>query len=156
MPRISQIELFQQVRQPILSIRNTVTLADLPKNIGAGFTQLAEYSHAQQVLVTDIPFVIYHDYQRMNENYIDVEVVIPVKDSYDGSERIKPSFLPESKYISCMYQGSYAETGPVYEEMAKWITEKGLKIKGDCYECYYNGVEYPESMLLTKIVIPVE
>lgn len=156
MPRISQIELCHQIKQPILSIRSTVSLSELPQTIGSGFAQLAAYSHKQHALMTDVPFVIYHDYLKMDESRIDVEVAFPVKESYTGLGSICSSFMPESQLVFCMYQGNYAETGPVYEEMAKWISEKELKIKGNCYECYYNGPEYAESLLLTKIVIPVE
>jgi effector-binding domain-containing protein len=42
-----------------------------------------------------------------------------------------------------------------YEEMADWIAKNGLKPVGTAYEHYYNGPEYPESELLTMIVMPV-
>jgi effector-binding domain-containing protein len=45
---------------------------------------------------------------------------------------------------------------PVYEEMQKWMGENGYVHAGPVYEHYYNGPEFPESELVTKIVMPVE
>ncbi|WP_243671033.1 hypothetical protein [Methanoculleus chikugoensis] len=39
--------------------------------------------------------------------------------------------------------------------MAGWIEKNGLQPVGTVYEHYYNGPEYPESELLTMIVMPV-
>ncbi len=55
-----------------------------------------------------------------------------------------------------MYRGPYSESEPVYEEMAEWIKEKGLEPVGICYEYYYNDLQFPESELLTKVVMPIK
>jgi effector-binding domain-containing protein len=155
MPRITPIELLHYVDQPAFSIRKTVKLAELPTSIGSGFSLLAEYCRRKNVLPCEIPFVIFHDYLNSTEHQIDLDVVMPVKNAESNDPAINAIVLPQTKVICCIYQGSYVESGPVYVEMAEWAKSKGLTIVGDCYECYYNGVEYDESLLLTKITIPV-
>jgi effector-binding domain-containing protein len=56
-----------------------------------------------------------------------------------------------------MHKGPYSDMQPVYEEMLKWIAEKGYQPKGVYYEYYYNSPnEVPYSELLTRIVIPLQ
>ncbi len=59
--------------------------------------------------------------------------------------------------VSAMYKGPYSGMEAVYNEIFKWIGEKGYQPAGVYYEYYYNSPqEVPESELLTKIVIPLK
>ena len=75
---------------------------------------------------------------------LDVEIGFPVASPLPGKGEIQAGLIPEGKIVFCMYLGGYGEIGPVYEEMAKWITDKGLIPEGTAYEYYYNDPEFPE------------
>lgn len=156
MPKMSNIELLYQVKQPILSIKATVTLDELPMTIGSSFGKLGGYLAELGELMTDIPFVIYHNFENMDSRKIEVEIGFPVTHELPEKDNIKFSVIPESKIIFCMYRGAYGEITPVYTEMGQWLQKNGYKAKGPCYEYYYNDNTFPESELLTKVVIPFE
>jgi len=81
----------------------------------------------------------------------------PVSKPLPGKDDIKASEIPPGKIISYMYKGPYSAMEPVYNEIFKWIGEKGYQPKGVYYEYYYNSPdEVLESELLTRIVIPIK
>lgn len=153
MPKISRIELLKQREQPTLVIRTHTSIQDLPRLIGESYGKLGAYLQERGELLSDIPFVAYHNMDMQN---LDVEIGFPVASPLPGKGEIQAGQIPEGKIVFCMYLGGYAEIGPVYEEMAKWITDKGLIPEGTAYEYYYNDPEFPENQLLTKIVMTVK
>ncbi|MGI6005482.1 MAG: GyrI-like domain-containing protein [Christensenellales bacterium] len=152
MPRISAIEVFKQMPQPTLSIRTRTKVQDLPQLIGESYSKMARYLHELGELLTDVPFVCYHN---MDMQDLDVEIGFPVAGPLPEKENMKPGGIAQGHMVFCMYRGPYGEMAPVYDEMAKWIDENGYQAVGTAYEHYYNGPEFSESELLTKIVMPV-
>jgi effector-binding domain-containing protein len=153
MPKMSEIALLKLIEQPSLSIRKKVRVQDLPLLIGESYGKIAQYLGELGEIMADMPFVCYHNLDMQN---LDIEIGFPVSKSLPEKEDIKPSRIPEGYIVFCMYRGPYKEMEPVYIEMAKWIEENGLKPTGISYEFYFNGPEFPESELLTKIVMPVK
>lgn len=153
MPKMSDIAILKQLHQPTLTIRTTTKVQALPQIIGQSYAKIASYLDELGETMTDIPFVCYHNLDMQN---LDVEIGFTVSDSFAQKEDIKPSFIPEGYIVFCMYRGPYSEVGSVYDEMAAYITDNGYKAIGTSYEFYYNGPDFPESELLTKIVMPVK
>ncbi|KAF5088453.1 GyrI-like small molecule binding domain protein [anaerobic digester metagenome] len=152
MPRISNIELLQKREQPTLSIRTRAKVEDLPMLIGGGYGRMAAYMKELGELLSDVPYVAYHNMDMQN---LDVEMGFPVSKVLPEKGDMQPGSIPGGRVVFCMYRGAYRDMAPTYEEMAGWIEKNGLKPVGTAYEHYYNGPEYPESELLTMIVMPV-
>lgn len=153
MPRISDIEILQKAEQPTLFIRTHARVDELPVLIGESMGKLAAYLEGIGELLADVPYVGYHTSDMQN---LDVEIGFPVARPLPGTEGIQAGSLPAGNVIFCMYRGAYGELGPVYDEMSRWIEEHQRKAAGVVYEHYYNGPEFPESELLTMIVMPLE
>lgn len=156
MPRVSNIELLKQVKQPTITIRTFTKVEDLPMLIGQSYGRIAAYLKELGELMTDVPFVAYHN---MDMNNLDVEIGFKVSAKLPDRGEIKAAVLPESTVVFCMYRGPYNEIEAPYNEMAKWITANGYIPSGSSYEYYYNGPESPEcpkEELLTKIIMPIE
>ena len=152
MPRITDFILITTPEIQTLSIRTRTSIAQLPPLIGASYGKLASYLAENQAMVADIPFVAYHNMDMQN---LDVEIGFPVTMSFAGRGEIQPSKIPSGPQVFCLYQGSYHEIGPVYEEMAAWISQNGWEPRGTAFECYYNGPEWPANQLLTKVMMPL-
>lgn len=152
MPRVSNIELLRKREQPTLSIRTRAKVEDLPMLIGEGYCRMAEYLKELGELLSDVPYVAYHNMDMQN---LDVKIGFPVSKVLPGKGEIQSGSIPESNVVFCMYRGAYREMASTYGEMAGWIEKNGLTPTGTAYEYYYNGPEYPESELLTMIVMPV-
>lgn len=153
MPRISNIEILQLNDQPILSIRVKTQIEKLPALIGDSYCKIAAYMKEIGELFSGVPFVAYHNLDMQN---LDVEMGFPVTKPMPHKDDIEFKVISAGKIIFCMYRGAYSEMAPVYDEMAKWISDNGYEPVGTAYEYYYNGPEFPENELLTKIVMPVK
>jgi len=153
MPKVSNIEVLKQREQPSLTIRTNTSIEDLPQLIGESYRKIGSYLQEIGELISDVPFVAYHNLDMQN---LDVEIGFPVAMPLQGKGEIKSSFIPEGKIVFCMYQGPYSEMESVYGEMAKWIADNGYTPNDTVYECYYNDPEFPESQWLTKILMPVK
>ena len=91
----------------------------------------------------------------MDMQDLDLEIGFPVSKALPEKGEIRSGSIPEGNVVFCMYRGAYREMASAYNDMAAWIEERGLTPAGSVYECYYNGPEWPESELLTMIVMPV-
>jgi effector-binding domain-containing protein len=152
MPRMTNIEMIQINEQPALTVRTVTRVEELPALIGESYQRIGEYMGELKELFSGVPFVAYHNLDMQN---LDVEIGFPVAKPLPGKNAIRLSCIPAGKAIFCMYRGAYSEMAPVYEEMAKWITDNGCIPAGTAYEFYYNSPDFPESELLTKIMMPI-
>lgn len=152
MPRISNIEILYRNEQPTLSIRTRTKVENLPVLIGEGYDRMAAYLKDLGEFLSDVPYVAYHNMDMQN---LDVEIGFPVSKALQGKNDIQAGSIPAGKVVFCMYRGPYAEMEPVYAEMTKWIDENGYRPVGTVYEYYCNGPEFPESEMLTRIVMPI-
>jgi len=153
MPRVSNIEILYKNEQPTLSIRTRTKVESLPMLIGEGYGKMAAYLKELGELLSDIPYVAYHN---MDMQDLDVEIGFPVPKALPGRGDMKAGSIPAGKAVFCIYRGPYGEIEPTYNEMVKWIGDNGYTPVGTSYEQYYNGPEFPESEMLTRIVMPLE
>lgn len=152
MPRVSEIGLFKLSQQPTLSIRTRSAVQDLPRVIGESYGKIIEHLRSMDEFVSDIPFVAYLN---MDMQDLDVEIGFPVAGPLPGGDEVRSSTLPGGLAIACLYRGPYRDMAPTYDEMIRWIQAAGFIPTGFAYESYYNGPEFSESELLTKITMPV-
>lgn len=153
MPKISNIELVEKNEQPIISVRTVTSVDQLPTFIGESFEKMATYLNELGTYPSGVPFVAYHNLDMQN---LDVEIGFPVTKAFPDKDDIKSGTIPAGQSIFCMYRGPYHELEPVYSEMAEWIKVRGLEPTGTAYEYYYNDLDFPESELLTKVVIALK
>lgn len=152
MPRISNIEILQKNEQFTLSIRTKTQVETLPMLIGECYGKMSAYLEELGEYLEDVPFVAYHNLDMQN---LDVEMGFPVSKALPGKDEIKSGVIPAGKIVFCMFRGAYSEVEPTYNEMYKWIEDNGFKATGTAYEHYYNGPGFPESEMLTMIVMPI-
>ncbi|KLK89411.1 transcriptional regulator [Methanoculleus sediminis] len=152
MPRVSNIEMLRRREQPTLSIRTRAKVEDLPMLIGESYCRMADYLKELGELLSDVPYVAYHN---MDMQDLDVEIGFPVSKVLPERGDIRSGSIPGGNVVFCIYRGAYRDMAPTYDEMANWIEKNGLKPAGTVYEYYYNGPEFPESELLTMIVMPL-
>lgn len=149
-----KIVLKEQGAQPVLSIRKTTAVGNLPQEIGKAYSSIIRYLNEIGEQPAEAPFTAYYN---MDMEHLDVEMGFPVSKQLAGRCEIKAGEIPAGKYAECMHKGPYAEMMPAYDAMNRWISEKGLAATGISYEIYYNSPsEVPESELLTKIMFPVK
>jgi len=148
------IGMIEKKSQPILLIRVTTSMQNLPQVIGKAYGSIFQYLNELGEQPADAPYTAYYN---MDMENLDVEMGFPVSKPLQGKGEIKAGEFPGGKYAECMYKGAYGEMVPAYDAMNKWIRENGYEATGSCYEFYYNTPgEVPESELLTKIMLPLK
>lgn len=152
MPKISNIEILQTREQPVIMIRTRAKVEDLPMLIGESYGKMAAYLKATGEFLSEVPYVAYHNMDMRN---LDVEIGFPVARALPGQEDIHPRIIPGGKAVYCLYQGAYSDMEPLYGEIFEWIAKNNYTPSGAFYEFYYNGPEFPENLLLTKVLVPV-
>lgn len=143
-------ELIEQKEQPVLSVRTRTPVGNLTAVLGKAYGAIFTYLGQMGENPVGAPFVAYFN---MDMQDLDVEIGIPVSKPIPGKGEVKQSSIPAGKQASCVYKGPYAEIGPAYDALTKWIADSKQIPAGVCYEFYLNSPgEVPDSELLTKIV----
>ncbi|MDR1701981.1 MAG: GyrI-like domain-containing protein [Sporomusaceae bacterium] len=160
MPRVSNFVIIESNEQPSISIRATACFEELPLVIGGAYDKLAVYLKETGSFLADAPYVAHFNMDITQDLYLmeglDIEIGYPVTEPLTGTEKIKATFIPKCKSVSCMYRGPYHEMSPTYQEMAAWIENNGYTPVGTVYEYYFNNPEnFPDSELLTLITMPL-
>ncbi|MGE5329556.1 MAG: GyrI-like domain-containing protein [Deltaproteobacteria bacterium] len=147
-------EVSEQPAQPVLSMRKRTPVSNLPQELGRAYNLIIQYLNE---LGEQPKYTAFAAYYNLDMNDLDVEMGFPVSKAIFGKGEINASEIPAGKQVSCMYKGPYNQMESVYNEINKWMNEKGFVPTGICYEFYYNSpMDVPESELLTKIVFPIK
>lgn len=153
MPRVSDIAILNVNERHTLGVRKRTRVEALPQLIGETYARLTAYLEELGEWMADVPFVAYHNLDMQD---LDVEVGFVVRQALPEKGDLQPGIIPAGKQVFCMFRGPYSDVAPTYGEMVQWIGEHGVVPCGTSYEFYYNGMEFPPSELLTKILMPVQ
>ncbi len=153
MPVVSSFEIIERADRPILSVRGIAAMENISRIIGEGYAKIGAYLASAGTYPSDAPFVAYHN---MDMQALDIEMCFPVAKPLPGNAEVKAGTIAAGKFVYGMYRGSYEDIGPAYEEMTKWMQEKGLKDNGVFHECYLNGPEGPPEEYLTMMLIGIQ
>jgi effector-binding domain-containing protein len=151
---IEQFEITEKKEQPVLLIRVTTAVGNLPQEIGKAYGAIAQYMAEIGQPAQEAPYTAYFN---MDMEHLDVEMGFPVAQPLPGKGEIKAGSIPAGKQASCVYHGPYSGMGPAYEALTAKVNESGYTPTGVYYEFYYNAPgEVPDSELLTKIMFPLK
>jgi effector-binding domain-containing protein len=121
------------------------------KVIGESYAKIAAYLEEQGELTTDVPFVMYYDFENIDEAAVQMTIGFKTARALPGKEDIKPLQLPAQKIVSCLHRGAYPELADIYREMSEWIKSKGHQASGTSVEYYYTGPAFPENEHVTMV-----
>ncbi|GEM_PF-132700 len=155
MPRITDNTLLVKCEQPVLYIRHQTNMMEFPQLIGKYFQEIGAYIEDIGGEMTDTPYVAFLDFRTMTDQNMHVEIGIPVSSEIPGKGNIKSKILPKTKIVFAYFRGDYSEMIPFYDDILKWVKERGMEIIGDTYEYYLNGLGYPMDEMLTRVELPI-
>lgn len=145
------MEIIDTNEQPVVTIRTTTSVENLPNVVGPAFGEIVGYIMANNQDPVGPAFIAYHN---MDMNNLDIKIGFPVSTPLPGNDRIKAGFIPAGKKAATFHKGAYGDIGPAYEALGEFLVKAGYEASGVAYEYYYNSPgEVPESELLTKIEI---
>ncbi len=149
-----QVELKDQPAQPVLSVRTRSSVEQLPQLFGKVYGEIMQYLGGLREQPAGPPFAAYYNLDMQN---LDIEVGFPVSKRLPGKGEIQAGEIPAGKSASYLYVGPYADCGPAYEAMHKFIAEKGYAPTGVSYEYFMNDPSAtPHEEPQTLIVLPLK
>jgi len=148
------IEIKELPPQPVLSIRKTVTMEELPAFIGISFSKLFPYLASLGEAPAGAPLALY--YGEPTQQAIDAEICVPTSTVLQSSEEIKALELPGGRFASLTYVGPYEAMSQAYEKLAGWIADEGYSRPGPSREIYLVGMGQAEpDAYVTDILFPI-
>ncbi len=141
--------------QNVISIRETVTSAEIGSKLGELYGQLTAFALVTGVQQVNAPLCIFHHYSSKS---IEMEPAIPVNKLPDAKDNINAYVMPQRDVVSGTFTGSYDNLGAAHAEMNAWIKAKGLTINGSPWEHYVTdpGMVKDTAAWKTVIYYPVQ
>lgn len=130
----NDVEIQQFAPQPVLSIRETIQIADLSETMDDRLRALWNYMQQHDVQPAGPPVVRYHNF---GETKTDFEFNIPVAAPIDGAGRIAAGELPGGPAVTTWHIGPHHNLGEAYARMQAWLNEHRREPDGPAWEVYY-------------------
>ena len=130
------LQIVETEKQPVLSVKTTTSVSNMPNVVGRAYSSIVNYIMEKGEEPVGPAFIAYYNMDMENLN---VEIGFPVTKEIEGKDDIVLRYIPAGKKATGFHKGSYGEIGPVYEQLTKFISEKGYKPTGVTYEYYYNA-----------------
>jgi effector-binding domain-containing protein len=127
------VEVQQLVTQPVVQIRTTIRIAELPEAVGERVSAIADYLRRGEIATAGPPYVRYHTF---GEGETDFELGVPVVKPVAGEGRVAAGELPAGPAISTWHTGPHGQLGEAYARIASWLRENGRGSGGPAWEVY--------------------
>ncbi len=139
--------------QPVLSIRTSTSMSDLPETILQALMKVGEHLARLGAQPSGPAFVAYSNLDMRN---LTVEIGFPVAGKLAGTQEVTARIIPGGSAGVCLYTGPYQELASVYQQLNAYLEGQGRELTGVSYEFYLNDPAVtPPAELQTQIVFPL-
>jgi effector-binding domain-containing protein len=129
---MSAIEIQQRTPQPVVSVRQTVPIAELTQFQGESLNELWRLLRDGGVAPAGAPFVRYHTF---GDGETDVEVGVPVQVQVAGAGRVTSGELPGGRAAVTTHLGAHDRLSDAYGRIQDWLSAHG-QAAGAAWEVY--------------------
>ncbi|MFC5821044.1 GyrI-like domain-containing protein [Nonomuraea harbinensis] len=119
--------------QPVISVRRTVPVAELPQTQAESLTALWTHLGELGVGPAGSPYVRYHTF---GETETDVEVGVPVQDAAAGMGEVAAGELPGGPAVTTWHLGAHDRLAGAYERLTAWTGAAPYEPEGGAWEVY--------------------
>jgi len=145
--------IVQREDQPVLSIRTSTSMRDLPETILHALAKVARRLADHGVIPSGPAFVGYFN---LDMNDMAVEIGFPIKHPIPEDGEVKVRTIPGGPAGVCLYTGPYQELATAYQQLNSYIEAQGREPTGISYEFYMNDPAVtPPNELETQIIFPL-
>lgn len=131
---MSTVEVQQLRRQPVVSIRQTIPIAELTRVQGDSLRSLWRLLRDRGVAPAGSPFVRYHTF---GDTQTDVETGVPVVDEIAGEGLITAGELPPGPAAVTEHLGAHDRLGEAYQRIGEWLAANNGEPGGPAWEVYH-------------------
>lgn len=149
---MTSFELIEHDEQATAAVRGRITMDQIPDFIDTGLRAVMEAVQRQGAHPAGPPYSLYRG---MPTDTIDVEVGFPVTEPVEPAGDVVPSSLPAGRAAEGLHVGKYDTLRQTYDEMARWITDQGLRPADHMWETYLSEPTGDPATWQTKVTWPV-
>lgn len=131
-------QVTQTTAQLTAFVHLTVPRAEIRNVMWPGLSEVKTALTVQGIAVTG-PWFTHH--LRMDPDFFDFEICLPVASPITASGRVEPGQWPVTTVARTIYHGDYEELGAGWGEFDAWIAAKGYVTRPDMWERYVLGPE---------------
>lgn len=129
---MSTVEVQDREPQPVLSIRQTVPVAELTRAQGESLHELWVLLRKRGQVPAGPPFVRYHTF---GDADTDVEIGVPVPGGVAGEGRVARGELPAGPALVTVHDGAHDRLAEAYQAIAASVPAHGTA-NGAAWEVY--------------------
>jgi effector-binding domain-containing protein len=154
-PSAGTFEIETLTKTPALAIRATIKPADVSSTLASLLPEVFTFAGKSGAQIGGPPFTRFH---RVDEDSIELEAGIPVREAVAGEGRIKAIELPAGRAVVTWHIGPYPELPKTYESLKTWMTKNDARSRDAFWEVYWTdpGLEPDPGKWRTQIVWPIE
>lgn len=127
---MTAVEIRELAPQPVLSIRQSVAIADLTTAQGESLHELWRLLRDRRIAPAGPPFVRYHTF---GDGVTDVEIGVPVADAVVGEGRVVATELSGGRAVTTVHLGAHDRLAEAYERIG--VATRG-QANGPAWEVY--------------------
>lgn len=145
--------IIQRDDQPVLSIRTSTSMNNLPETILQALMKVGEHLTKLGARPGGPAFVAYSNLDMHN---LTVEIGFPVAGGLAGANDVSARIIPGGPAGVCLYTGPYQDLASVYQQLNTYLEGQGREPTGVSYEFYLNDPAVtPPDELKTQIIFPL-
>jgi AraC family transcriptional regulator len=121
--------------------------------------RLYGWAKEQKVMPGFHPMGVYYDNpEQVPSERCRSEIGITFKGPGKESGWVKVRHMPAQKVAALSFKGPGIEYQKAYQDLGRWVDEKGYKVTGPCIEIYSKMPEMIDGVMIlySKILMPVE
>jgi effector-binding domain-containing protein len=130
---MTAVEIRELTPQPVVSIRQTIPIADLTAAQAESLHELWRLLRVRGVTPAGPPFVRYHTF---GDGETDVEIGVPVADTVVGEGRVVGTELPGGRAVTTVHLGAHDRLGEAYHRVGESVAAHG-QANGPGWEVYH-------------------
>ncbi|MGD1844532.1 MAG: SRPBCC family protein [Salibacteraceae bacterium] len=155
-PSISWEEVTIDAPRWAIAIRDTISIDEMATIHGKCYGKIATFLSENNIEIADKPLCVNHGWDPKN-NFIDLELAIPVADSIAVGEGMNMCQIPAQKAMMYRYYGAYDAMEPTYEMLFADLQRKGIELSGPSWEIYVTDPmeEKDQSKVETDLYFPI-
>lgn len=140
--------------QPAAVLREQVPMSALTEFFGRAFGTVMAAAQAQNVELAGPPFALYRGTPTQT---VDVEAGFPIIGTFNSTEGVVASTLPEAQAVEAIHVGPYDTLEKTYGVIQQLMKTQGLSPSETMWEYYLNGpeTEPDPSKWETQVIWPV-
>ena len=151
LPDYPGIEVTEVASVPALSVKDSVTIADIGAFFGTYYPMMYMYALRNEASIAGHLYAVYHNWDP--EGKILIEAGMPLTVALDGEDMMMATMSPGGKVVKATHWGAYDKVGPAHDALHQYINVMKMEFAGAPWEVYVTDpMQEPDTLKWETII----